>query len=363
MPGRMQYSEEVVKKAKELTLKIGPTRAGRILGIEESTLRGWAKKNTVSMRSRSQSELLEELSKLIIRFGVDMSVEAYQRIVPHNKEWKRHWSRWPEFRAVAARLCPYARRYNVRADIELQNGLIVVGSDAHYWPGWGESTAHRFLLQFLKQHKPAHVVLNGDVLDLPTVSLHRPIAFKKEPTPKEEIDEVQLRLGEIRNAARGATFWWNWGNHDLRMDNRLAEKLPELEDISGMSISEHFPGWKFQNAIRVNETQLEIKHRFKSGMYATRLNPLHAGISYCTGHDHNAQIYRVKNLRGTIWGVNTGMMADPWGPAFEYQENNPSNHESAIGVLTFRDGKLLPPELAIATEPGRMIFRGEVYDV
>ena len=65
------------------------------------------------------------------------------------------------------------------------------------------------------------------------------------------------------------------------------------------------------------------------------------------------------DYNGRRWGVDTGTLSDPHGPQFEYGENNPTPHTSGFAVLTFRGGKLLPPELC-EVHDGAAYFRGEV---
>lgn len=366
----MKSSEETVELALRLSRELGSdTKASselrrRGFQVAGRTIGHWRRGyiNTDN-RKRTKSELLNELAEIIRRCGPEVPMSTYRLQSKNSEAYRYHWKAYSEFRFEAARLCPYSRKYNTRAFIEVKDGLIIVGSDAHYWPYWGQSTMHRFMVQAVKEYRPSVVIMNGDICDFPQLSTHRPIAWKEEPEAKDELAEITERLAEIKKASRGARLMRTWGNHCIRFDNRLVEGAGKFRGIGGMSLTEHLPEWEASNAIRVNETELEIKHRFKGGIYSTRLNPLHAGISYCAGHDHNAQLHRLRNLVQSLWGVNTGMMAEPWGPQFEYQENNPSNHEGAIAFLQFKDHKMLPPELAIRTEAGKVFFRGQVYTV
>jgi len=52
---------------------------------------------------------------------------------------------------------PHATRHNIshpgRLHAELKDGIVLVGSDGHYWPG-PASTAHRAFVKFCKDLKP-----------------------------------------------------------------------------------------------------------------------------------------------------------------------------------------------------------------
>ena len=688
MAATCKYSDEEMQAAVSLAKELKSIRgAAKQLGIPEKTVSRWVNCGTPPNRSIPKSELLQELSELIIRNGPEIPSHQYQRLCKNPGTFRKYWPSWVEFRNEAAKLCPFAPEYNRRIFLEVKEGLFLGGSDFHYWPYWGQTTSHRALLYFAKKLKPTHLILNGDVPDFPQITHHRPIAWKKIPNLRDELNEVLLRVGETEGAAAGAEKYWNYGNHCLdastecltkrgwvkytdilqsdsvfslvdgrgawseigeiiripyrgdlvrieknsmsmavtpdhrvllsrlnwktkqyditeyrrandlpssfnipmsarvempdldiqddaislcgwiltdgsiyesgavflfqskpygieriaglldglgleytrttryrerravcgrellkdplpstsfyvkiessrkihqwlsskkklpewagklsnrqfqilldsivdgdgtwnprdadrknscviygekeflesiqgvsvchgwrtrlvkdnrgdyrlwlareeklriepdcistepydgmvwclsvphsnfmvrrngcayftgnciRFDNRLAEKVPEYQDITGTRLSHHFPRWKFQNTIRVNDTELEIKHRYRGGELAVRNNVIRAGISIWTGHDHNREVWRHKDLRGTRYGMNPGMAADPWGPQFEYNENHPSNHDSGLLVVQFRNYKMMPPELIETIEPGVVWFRGERHQV
>ena len=53
----------------------------------------------------------------------------------------------------------------------VENGMVFIGSDAHYWPG--ESTvAHKAFVNLIKEYKPKTVIMNGDVVDGARISRH-----------------------------------------------------------------------------------------------------------------------------------------------------------------------------------------------
>lgn len=62
--------------------------------------------------------------------------------------------------------------------------------------------------------------------------------------------------------------------------------------------------------------------------------------------------------------MDTGTLADPSGPQFvDYLEDAPTNWRSGFAVLTFKDGRLLWPELVHKYDDGKIEFRGQVVDV
>jgi len=251
---------------------------------------------------------------------------------------------------------------NVRTKIELNNGIVVVGSDCHYWPDI-ISTAHRGFVKIIKDLKPRMVVMNGDVFDGASISRHPPSGWGTTPSVKQELEACQDRLEEIQKAAKGAALHWTWGNHDMRFNARLAAQVGDTwRGVEGMNLTDHFPLWKFSTSIMVNDNVM-IKHRYHNGIHAVYNNILKAGCTVVTGHLHSLKITPFSDYQGDRYGVDTGSLADVHGDQFEYSEDNPKNHRSGGAILTFVNGKLLPPELFQVWDDDHIVFRGQLIKV
>jgi len=255
----------------------------------------------------------------------------------------------------------------VRVKFELDNGVIIVGSDCHYWPGI-ISTAHRAFVLFAKELKPAAIVLNGDVFDGASISRHPPGGlWETVPNVKQELEACRDRLAELESASLNSKLHWTWGNHDLRFNTRLASQVGDgFKGIIGMNLTDHFPRWRFSTSIMVNDHTM-IKHRWHNGIHAIHNNILKSGCSFVTGHLHSLKVtpWTDYSAQGTRYGVDTGSLAEVNGQQFSYSEDNPKNHRSGFAVLTFHNGKLLPPELCevIDDSAGEVYFRGCVFKV
>lgn len=251
----------------------------------------------------------------------------------------------------------------VRVGVEVSDGVIVVGSDAHYWPNI-ISTAHRAFVKIIKELNPQMVVMNGDAFDGAKISRHPASGFESRPTVKQELEAVRDRLAEIEKVAGNAKLHWTWGNHDLRFNARIANLVPEYEGVTGFDLAHHFPRWKFSTSIMVND-HTQIKHRLYNGIHAVYNAALKSGVSMVTGHLHSLKVTPWTDLTGTRYGVDTGSLADVWGDQFAYTEDSTRNHRSGFAVLTFYDGKLMPPELVevVSEDAGLVYFRGEVIKV
>ncbi len=201
--------------------------------------------------------------------------------------------------------------------------------------------------------------MNGDVFDGARASRHAPIAWEKKPTIVEELDTVKLRTAEIIEASPKADHFWPAGNHDLRFETRLATQVPEYASIQGFHLKDHFPEWRPCWGIHINDNTV-IKHRWKGGLHAIYQNTLQSGVTLVTGHLHSLAVRPYTDYTGTRYGVDTGTLADPWGPQFtDYTEDGPKNWRSGFAVLTFHDGKLMPPEVVEVIDEGVVWFRGE----
>lgn len=254
-----------------------------------------------------------------------------------------------------------------RLHLDIKDGIVLVGSDAHIWPG-PMTTAMRAFVQFAAgKHtdKPIRAaIMNGDVMDLPQISRHPPIGWENHPTVADEIEAAQEQLHKIELATpKSCKLIWTLGNHDARFETRLATIAPEYARMNGFHLKDHFPAWSACWSVFIND-EVVVKHRFKGGTGATRANALNAGKSMVTGHLHSSKVTPLTDYNGTRYGVDTGCLANPAHPAFtDYTEDAPKDWRSGFAVLTFCEGRLLFPELVQTWDDNHVQFRGRVIRV
>jgi len=251
----------------------------------------------------------------------------------------------------------YVRDYMSRMNVDLDDGVIFVASDAHYWPD-EISEAHKAFVKLIKKHKPDIIVMNGDAFDGASISRFGKAGFMPHaiPSVKQELEAVTDRLHEIEKVRGNGKLIFTMGNHDLRFESRLANVAPEFEGVRGFSFTEHFPAWLFCMSVFINNNVM-IKHRYHNGIHATYNNPLKSGVSMVTGHLHRLQATIVSDYNGTRWGVDTGTLSDTEGDHMSYGEDAPKNHCSGFAVLTIKNGRLIQPEFCAVLD-GVAYFRG-----
>lgn len=260
-----------------------------------------------------------------------------------------------------------ATEWHPRIARVVQNGTVIVFSDAHYWPG-SASTAHRALLRLISDLKPCMIVANGDVFDGARISRHPRIMWQQTPSVVEELRAVTERMDEVEKAAGdGCHLVWTMGNHDQRFESFLAAHAPEYEGVSGFSFKERFPRWMFGMRLDLNagdDSHTIIKHRWKGGIHATRNNALNGGVSFVTGHLHSLKVTPMTDARGTRYGVDTGTLTElPSEQTVGYLEDGITDWRAGFAVLTYRDGRLLWPDVCHVAAPGVVEFRGQEINV
>lgn len=253
--------------------------------------------------------------------------------------------------------------YPMRQHLDVDDAVMVVFGDAHWWPGDPLSPAEGALLALLLRLDPDFVVANGDVYDGASNSRHPPIGWEKKPTVADELAEVQLRMRRIAEHAKRAEKLRTVGNHDRRFDAKLALAAGEYAGVAGTRLADHLPDWPESWSIHVNEGVVGghtvLKHKLRQGVTAGRNNALHAGVHIVTNHTHALDCTPIEDYAGRRYAVQCGALVDVRGPQVEYHEDAPNAGRPGFAVLTWTGGILQPPELVEVDDAGVAWFRGE----
>lgn len=258
---------------------------------------------------------------------------------------------------------PQAAKVPGRLHYNVADGVVLVGSDQHTWPGV-TTTAMRAFEMFCRDMKPKLVIVNGDMLDGARISRHPPLGqWENTPSLVDEIEATRESLDRYRLAAKNTVakdgFIWNCGNHDGRYEGRLQQVAPEYARIHGMHLKDHIGGFSPAWSTWINN-DLVVTHRQKGGEHAASSNTKFGGKSMCTGHLHSLQVRPYTDYNGTRFGIDCGTLADTYGPQFQYLEDGFRNWRSGFAVFTFRGGRMMWPEIVSVIEEGKIDFRGEI---
>ena len=289
------------------------------------------------MNNRSIAEAARQINVNPDTFNhrLKLARERFPNGLPEGEDFRGRWT-YPRMTAIQA-----------------PNTKWIIGSDLHIWSG-EPPLIYKAFVSVAKKLKVDGIILNGDIIDGARISRHPSIRGSSAPKIDVEIETAKKWLKMLPNAQHRL---WTLGNHDLRIDNYIAANANELSDYI-LSLAEHFPAWTFAFAFDINET-LEVRHRFRGGIHGAWNNTLHSGVNIATGHTHQLQVTAMRDRLGSRWGIETGTLADPLGPQFEYSEGTPSRAQMGFAVISFdEDGKMFPPELCEMIR-GRPVFRGD----
>lgn len=255
--------------------------------------------------------------------------------------------------------------HNVRRGIDVDKvKRVIVFSDAHFTDT--TTTAFKALLLMIDTFKPEVIICNGDAFDGQVLSRFPTINYDQKPNVLEELNACRYHLDEIaKHRPAGCELIWCLGNHDMRYESWLVNKVPEYSGVDGFSLKYHFPEWKTCWSYWIGE-QTVVKHRHRGGRMAGYANLLAAGnTNIITGHTHVLAVQPISNYQGHFFGVQTGCLADPMSPTFEYAEDGPKDWRSGFVMLSFDEGRMLMPEMIMVSDEqnGEFEFRGCINKV
>ena len=255
--------------------------------------------------------------------------------------------------------------HNVRRGIDIDKvKRVIVFSDAHFTDT--TTTAFKALLMMIDTFKPEVIICNGDAFDGQVLSRFPSINYDAKPSVLEELKYCREHLDEIeKHRPPGCRLVWTLGNHDMRYEAWLVNKVPEYSGVDGFSLKYHFPNWETCWSFWIGEETV-VKHRYKGGRTAGYNNLMAAGnTNIITGHTHVLCVSPISGYQGTFFGVQTGCLADPMSSTFEYCEDSPKDWRSGFVMLSFDQGRMLMPELIMVSDEqnGEFEFRGCINKV
>lgn len=211
------------------------------------------------------------------------------------------------------------RKSAARKASKVENRSIILIGDAHFpfhHEGW-----YQWMLQVIRERNPGTVVQVGDLYDL--------FSFTKYPRthnlmpPGEEVEEARAcaeeMWKEIHSIVPDAQLVQLRGNHDMRIERRVIDHLPEVESLVRPTIEAL---WAFPHVKTVNDSREEYVTRGVLVHHGHRKFGAHLqynNMSTATGHLHTGGLVFKQTLEGVIWELNVGCGINPDAPVFTYQ--------------------------------------------
>jgi len=177
----------------------------------------------------------------------------------------------------------------------------VVISD-HHAPR-NEKTFHRLFVQWLRDHQPDIIHVNGDLLDFPSVSRHR-----TEDDFNHDVNECLAAgyriLRDYRDACPNASISYLRGNHSERLRHYLHDNAPELKDVRPGGDPDEIPWHNLRRLLWLDELhvdytdepweqakktlgrRLTARHGFSTSPNAGKIILDKLSGSTIQGHDH-----------------------------------------------------------------------------
>lgn len=132
------------------------------------------------------------------------------------------------------------RNPRVKPPKKSKTSLIAIVADQHC--PHHDLGLHECWLAWLEQNQPDKIILLGDLLNLSKPSRHRPnLSAKYNDDPDECLASGRQWLAESIAAAPSAELEFIAGNHDLRVQIAVMERLPELYEAKRPG--EDYPWW------------------------------------------------------------------------------------------------------------------------
>lgn len=159
---------------------------------------------------------------------------------------KKTWYYKPEARPVNPYSLPESyeeKREPFRLPKECNNILLI--SDLHI--PYHNIEAVTIALDYGKKHKVNTILILGDLIDNAQIS-----KFERDMTkrsPKQEFDATKKFLVSLRKAFPKARIYWAKGNHCVRWEKFLMQKVSEIWDD---------PYFHLEQRLRLDEERIEI---------------------------------------------------------------------------------------------------------
>lgn len=198
---------------------------------------------------------------------------------------------------------------------------IIIASDIH--APYHDKRAVELLCQAAQHFKPTGVVLNGDIVDLYSVSLHDNHNPQREHILVKEIEKCSQVLDLLDFESVPKWVHYNGGNHEYRLDRHVMAKAPALWGAVKLEVLLKFEkrNWSYlpysegaspkqRRYFKIGK--LWLAHDMGSSNETAHANAARTfGANIVIGHGHRVGYQIVGNIQGKPhFGAMTGHLMD-----------------------------------------------------
>jgi predicted phosphodiesterase len=225
----------------------------------------------------------------------------------------------------------------------LGNKNIIVLGDLHF-PFHNKKALTR-VLDDIERVKPQLVIQIGDLYDQYVFSRYSKSINLN--TPENEINKARA-LGEwlwkeVHKRSPSSKCVQLLGNHDVRLQKRIADKLPEVEHLMKKVVKDLYT---FDGVLTLDSDRADFMVDdvlFQHG-YLSKLGD-HANFNRCktvVGHSHVGGVKFMKVKETILWELNVGFLAEENELPLQYGPNARKLWTLGKGWLTKIDGIWCP---------------------
>ena len=157
----------------------------------------------------------------------------------------------PAFGGKPITIKPHKRTKRKDSDTE----LVIILSDYHApYVDW---KLHEASLQLIAEHQPNRIIVNGDLVDFPTVGRHRITTTNCQASASECIEAGGKVLADLKAAAPDdCRIDLIPGNHDAWLNNKILGEVSAIYDLTAYGDTK--PVWSFENLFRLEELGINL---------------------------------------------------------------------------------------------------------
>jgi predicted phosphodiesterase len=219
---------------------------------------------------------------------------------------------------------PKKKESIIRNDRECR---VFVIPDLHF--PFVNQKALEMVYEMIRKAQPTHVVQLGDLLDQYVFSKY---TRSLEITPEDEIlsgiEMATTFWKTIQSVVPKAQCFQILGNHDLRRSKRIAERLPELQNLFKLSEWYAFPGVQVMASER-DYLVLDGVYYVHGWLSKSIDHAKHFNAPTVHGHRHRPCI----ETEGRLWSMDCGLLADETSLPMSYTQSKYTKWNMACGIV------------------------------